>query len=80
MASEITEKESPSDSEILNDIKTKPAVPVWPHYGWAHDACRGKSYQMARRGLAEGSPEFIRDGRMIRALTGPMRKKLHIEV
>jgi hypothetical protein len=34
---------------------------------------------MARKGLEEGSSEFLRDGRMIRALTGPMRRKLHIE-
>jgi hypothetical protein len=69
----------PTDAEILNDIKTKPTVPVWPHYGWANGVCRGTSYGIARRGLAEGSPEFMRHGRLIRALTGPMRKKLHIE-
>lgn len=69
----------PSDAEILNDIKTKPTVPVWPHYAWATGCGRNKAYQMANR----GGPEFLRiegDKRpMFRVLTAPLRKKLGIE-
>jgi len=34
---------------------------------------------MARRGIEAGSNEFLRDGRMIRVITAPLRKKLGIE-
>jgi hypothetical protein len=69
-----------SDAEILKDIKTKPTVPVWPHYGWAHDLGRGKSYEIA----AQGGPEFLHipageKRKMFRAITSPLRKKLGIE-
>jgi hypothetical protein len=77
---EPTAKGELTDAEILNDIKTKPTVPVWPHYGWAHSCCRHKAYEMARK----GGPEFlvVRDGekrKMIRVITAPLRKKLQIE-
>ena len=70
-----------SDAQILKDIKTKPTVPVWPHYGWAHGCSRNKAYELARK----GGPEFLRVGdgekrQMIRVITGPLRKKLGIEV
>ena len=68
-----------SDAEILNDIKTKLTVPVWPHYGWAHSLGRNKAYEMAQK----GGPEFLRVGdgerKMIRVITAPLRKKLGIE-
>jgi hypothetical protein len=80
MANEIREKEPLTDAEILHDIKTKPTVPVWPHYAWAHNCCRHKAYQMA----GKGGPEFLLVGagekrKMIRVLTAPLRKKLSIE-
>jgi hypothetical protein len=70
-----------SDTEILNDIKTKPTVPVWPHVGFAFDCCRNKAYEMARAGSPD---EFLRLGggekrQMIRAITAPLRKRLGIE-
>jgi hypothetical protein len=64
-----------TDTQILNDIKTRPVVPVWPHFCWAHDCGRGKGYELARK----GGPEFLRNGRMVKVLTGPLRKKLGIE-
>ena len=68
-----------SDAQILNDIMTKPTVRIWPHYGWAHNCCRNKAYELARR----GGPEFLRmgDGKraMVRAITSSLRKKLGIE-
>jgi hypothetical protein len=68
-----------SEEDILNDIKTRPTVPVWPHYAWANHLSRGKSYQVA----SLGGPEFLvipGSGRKtIRAITAPLRKKLGIE-
>ena len=68
-----------SDADILKDIKTKPTVPVWPHYAWAHDCGRNKAYEMAKK----GGPEFLRIGdgkrQMVRAITAPLRQKLGIE-
>ena len=79
MPTETQRKPSLTDEQILSDIKVKTAVPIWPHGAWAHGVCRGKAYEMARDGLAKGSPEFLRDGKMIRVLTGPLRRKLQIE-
>jgi hypothetical protein len=64
-----------TDAEILNDIRTKPTVPVWPHFAWAHDCSRGTAYEIAKA----GGPEFIRVGRLIKAVTAPLRRKLGIE-
>ena len=64
-----------TDSEILNEIKTKLTVPVWPHYGYVFDCSRNKAYEMARK----GAPEFLRMGKMIRVITAPLRKQLGIE-
>jgi hypothetical protein len=81
MPSEIKDKLPISESEILNDIKTKPTVPIWPHYAWAHNCCRHKAYETARR----GGEEFIYVGgdpkkrKMIRVVTSVLRKKLGLE-
>jgi hypothetical protein len=64
-----------TDAQILEDIRTKPVVPVWPHYAWAHDVSRGSAYSIAKR----GGPEFVRVGRLVKAVTASMRKKLGIE-
>jgi hypothetical protein len=79
-AREMTKKEPLSDAEILNDIKTKPTVPVWPHYGRVYDLSRGKSYEIA----AKGGPEFLHipagdDRTLYRVITSLLRKKLGIE-
>lgn len=73
------EKPTLTDAEILNDIKTKPTVPVWPHYGWAHGLGRNKAYELAKK----GGQEFLRIGEgerpIVRAITAHLRKKLGIE-
>jgi len=68
----MTEK---TDAEILNEIKTKRTVPVWPHYGFVYDCSRNKAYEEARK----GGEEFIRIGKMIRVVTAPLRRRLGIE-
>jgi hypothetical protein len=64
-----------SDAENLEDIRTKPTVPVWPHYGFAFCCSRNKAYEQARL----GGPEFLRMGRMIRVITAPLRKQLGLD-
>jgi hypothetical protein len=65
-----------TDAEILRDIQTKPTIPIWPHLGFAYGCSRGSAYKLAEN----GSPgEFIRVGRLIRATTAPLRKRLRIE-
>ena len=83
----MTKEDKPplSDAEILNDIRTKPTVPVWPHYAWAYALGRGKAYEIA----AKGGPEFLHipaatneDGKkrtLYRAITSSLRKRLGIE-
>jgi len=61
--------------EIMRDVKTKAVVPVWPHAGVVYGLSRGGAYEAVRR----GEIETIRMGRVIRAITAPMRKKLSID-
>jgi len=62
-------------AEILEDIRTKPTVPVWPHAGKAYGLEKSATYAAANR----GEIDIIRVGRAIRAVTAPLRKKLGIE-
>jgi hypothetical protein len=79
MTKQAKDRETLSDADILNDIKTRPTVPVWPHYGWAHSLGRNKAYEIAKK----GGPEFLRIGEgerpMVRAITAQLRAKLGIE-
>jgi hypothetical protein len=40
-------------NEVLEDIKTKPTVPVWPHLALALGISRPAAYAMVRAGKAE---------------------------
>jgi hypothetical protein len=62
-------------NDIMEDIKTKPTVPLWPHAGAAYDLSRGATYQAAAR----GEIEVVRIGKSIRAVTSALRKRLGIE-
>jgi hypothetical protein len=61
--------------EILEEIRTKPVVPLWPHVGMALNTSRGSIYAAASR----NEIEVIRIGRSIKAVTAPLRKRLGIE-
>jgi hypothetical protein len=68
-----------TEADILNDIKKRPTVPVWPHFAWANHLSRGKAYKVASKG---GSEFVVIPGgkrKTIRAVTAPMRKRLGIE-
>ena len=62
--------------QMLKDIKSRPTVPLWPHAGWALNLSRTGVYAAARRG------DIVTDktSRRRPALTGPLRKRLAIEV
>jgi hypothetical protein len=70
----------PTDEEIINDFKKKATVPIHPHLSRLLMCGRAKAYEVARRGLEEDTGEFVREGKMIRVLTGPARKKYRLEV
>jgi len=61
--------------EIIEDITHKPTVPIWPHVGAALGLSRGAAYAAAKR----GDIEIIRIGKLLRAVSAPLRKRLGIE-
>jgi hypothetical protein len=61
--------------EILEDIKNKPTVPVWPHVAMAFGLSRAAAYEAAHR----GEIDVMRFGRRVVAVSAPLRKRLCIE-
>jgi hypothetical protein len=61
--------------DVLEEIRTKPVVPLWPHAGMALGICRGGIYAAAAR----KEIDVIRIGRSIRAITAPLRKRLGLD-
>ena len=61
--------------EVLEDIRTKAVVPLWPHVGMALNMSRGSIYAAANR----NEIEVIRIGRSIKAITAPLRKRLGLD-
>jgi hypothetical protein len=39
--------------EVINDIKTLPTVPIWPHLGLVLGLSRGGCYDLVRSGKVE---------------------------
>lgn len=66
---------SPTLDQILDDIRKKPVVPIWPHVAIALGLSRCGAYDAAKR----GDFEIIRVGRLKKAVTAPLRRKLGIE-
>jgi len=61
--------------DVLEEIRTKPVVPLWPHAGMALGICRGGIYAAAAR----KEIDVIRIGRSIKVVTASLRKKLGID-
>jgi len=61
--------------EILDDIRTKPTVPLWPHVGKALGVSRGTIYAALHR----DEIQVIRVGRQYKAITASLRKRLGLE-
>jgi hypothetical protein len=57
---------------ILSDICSKPTVPLWPHAGMAYGLGKSATYNAAHAGQIE----VIRIGRLLKAVTAPMRARL----
>jgi hypothetical protein len=70
----MAKEELPSVEQCMEDIRTKPVVPVWPHIGVLFDAPKNGAYDAIRR----GEFEVIRIGKRIKVITAPLRKKLGI--
>jgi hypothetical protein len=63
-------------SEVLEEIRNKPVVPLWPHAGLVLGVSRGAVYAAASR----NEIEVIRIGRSIKVITAPLRKRLGIDI
>jgi hypothetical protein len=59
-------------NDVLEEIRTKPVVSLWPQVGMLLNLSRGSVYTAAAR----GEIEVIRVGRSIRAVSAPLRKRL----
>jgi hypothetical protein len=61
--------------EAMREIRTKPVVPLWPVVAVALNLSRGSTYAAAAR----GEIDVIQVGRLKKATTAPLRRKLGIE-
>jgi hypothetical protein len=61
--------------EILEDIRRKPTVKLWPHAGQALGIGRGAAYAAAAR----KEIDVIRIGRSVRAVSASLRKRLGMD-
>jgi len=61
--------------DALEEIRTRPVVPLWPHVGLVLDLSRGSVYASAAR----NEIDVIRVGRSIKAITAPLRKRLGLD-
>lgn len=63
------------EKKVLEDIRTKVTVPIWPHLGVVFECSRGQAYAMANR----GDVDVFNNGRLKRVVTAPLRKRLGID-
>jgi hypothetical protein len=61
--------------QILEDIRTKPTVPLWPHVGKALGISRGSTYAGAQR----GEIDVIRIGHRMLAVSASLRRRLGLD-
>jgi hypothetical protein len=70
----MTAKALPSIQEALDEIRTRPVVDLWPTVAVALDCSRGTVYAAAAR----GEIDILEVGRLRKAVTAPLRRKLGI--
>ena len=63
-----------TDEQIMAEIVERPVVPLWPHAARVYGISRGAAYAAAQA----GEIETIRIGRLLKAITAPMRRRLQI--
>jgi hypothetical protein len=61
--------------EIKADVASELVVPLWPHAGRIYGLGRCPTYAAAKA----GEIETVRLGKLIKAVTAPMRKRLGME-
>jgi len=71
----MTAETLPTVEEALEEIRRKPLVDLWPTVAVALDVSRGTVYDAAAR----GEIEVIGIGRLRKAVTASLRRKLGIE-
>jgi hypothetical protein len=69
------DKGLPTLEEALKEIRTKPLVNLWPTVGVAYGVSRGTIYDAAAR----GEIDVLEVGRLKKAITASLRRKLGIE-
>ena len=74
MTIETKLKKTPTPEEMMNDIATRPTVPLWPHCGFALNLSRPGTFAAARTGKIK----TLNIGRRRPALTSHLRKILEI--
>jgi hypothetical protein len=62
-------------ANILEEIRLRPTVKVWPHAGRALGLGRGATYAAAAR----NEIDVIRIGRSVRAVSASLRRRLGLE-
>jgi hypothetical protein len=69
------DKGLPTLEEALEEIRTKPLVNLWPTVGVAYGVSRGTIYDAAAR----GEIDVLEVGRLKKAVSSSIRRKLGIE-
>ena len=62
-------------ADAMHELVTKPVIPLWPTAAAILDVSRSEIYAMAARGEIDVLPV----GRLRKAITAPLRKKLKLE-
>jgi hypothetical protein len=71
----MTAETLPTVEEALEEIRRKPLVDLWPTVAVALDVSRGTVYAEAER----GNIAVLEIGRLKKAITAPLRRKLGME-
>lgn len=59
----------------IEDLRRLPVVPLWPHVGVLLSVSRNAAYDAAKR----GDLEVLAVGKLRKAVSAPLRKRLGIE-
>ena len=71
----MTKETKPTVEQALAEIKTRPVVDIWPTVCVALDISKGAGYAAVNR----GDFEVLEIGKLKKAITAPLRRKLGIE-
>jgi hypothetical protein len=69
------DKGLPTVEEAIEEVRRKPLVDLWPTVGLLLGCSRGTVYEEAKR----GNIDVLGVGRLKKAVSAPLRRKLGIE-